>query len=35
MLANFAPESVGVVHVIDMGEFVDDNIVAERFRYLH
>ena len=26
---DFGPESVGVIHVINMGEFVQDDVVAE------
>jgi hypothetical protein len=35
MLANFTPKGVRMVHVIDVGEFVNDDVIAERFGYFH
>lgn len=35
MTADFAPESVGVVHMVEMGEFMDNDVVAQDFRNLH
>lgn len=35
MLTDFAPKSVGMVHVINMRELVDNDIVAERLWYFH
>ena len=32
---NFGPESVRVIHVIDVGEFVQNDVVAKRFRNFH
>lgn len=32
---DFGPEGVGVVEMVEVGEFVKDNIVAERLRNVH
>lgn len=33
--ADFLPESGGMVHVVEMGEFVENHVVAQDFRHLH
>lgn len=35
MGGDFGPEGVGMVEVVQMGEFVDDDIVAERLGDVH
>lgn len=35
MLANFGPKFGGMIHVIKMGKFVKNHIVAQRLRHLH
>lgn len=32
---DFLPKSAGMVHMVEMGEFVDDDVVAENFGDLH
>lgn len=33
--ADFLPESGGMIHMVEMGEFVEDHVVAQDFRHLH
>lgn len=35
VLADLAPEGIGMIHVVKMGELVDNNIVAQDFWDLH
>lgn len=32
---NFSPKGVGMVHVVEMSEFMNDDVIAERLGDLH
>lgn len=35
MFGNFGPESGRVIHVVEVGEFMNNNVIAEDFGDLH